>query len=491
MQNPSLLDEDGTYFYNENDFVSDFHRVAFGCISNLYKMGAKRVTTADIENYLEGRSESKQIYLASKGSEWLTETVNNADLANFDYYYSRMKKMTLLRGYEACGMDVRFLYNPDEIFDEAKKKKQEDYLDSLSLNEISDLIDNKILDIRAKYVDNATDEAKLLGDSVDDILNKIKEEPLIGSPLYGKYVNTIHRGARLGTYYIRSAPTNVGKTRYMVADMCYLACNELYDKNKQDWIIQGIKQPTLYITTEQTLEEVTTMCLAFIANVDEDHIVKNQYTFGEYDRILQAARILKESPLYVEEMPDFTMKDVENSIKRNIRTYGTQYIFFDYIQSSVSILGEIARMSGGMKLREDNVLFLLSAKLKDIATQFHVFVFTSTQVNGDFKTDPVPDQNLLRGSKAIADRADFGSILLNVTKDDKENIETIVKQIGCEMPNVKLSIYKNRGGKYNRMYLWMSADRSTCHFDGLFLTTYEYEPIPIKDTDIVVQGKEE
>ena len=164
MKNPSLLEEDGKYFYNENDFMSDFHRVVFGCLLNLYQMGAKKVTPLDIENYLEGRTESKQIYLASKGSEWLTQTADNADLANFDYYYSRMKKMTLLRGYEACGMDVRFLYNPDEIFNEQQKKQQEDYLDSLSLNEIADLIDNKIFDIRAKCVDNATDEAASIGD---------------------------------------------------------------------------------------------------------------------------------------------------------------------------------------------------------------------------------------------------------------------------------------------------------------------------------------
>ena len=39
--------------------------------------------------------------------------------------------MTLLRNYDACGMDVRFLYNPDEIFNQKQKKQQEDYLDSL------------------------------------------------------------------------------------------------------------------------------------------------------------------------------------------------------------------------------------------------------------------------------------------------------------------------------------------------------------------------
>ena len=210
MKNPSLLEEDGTYFYNESDFASDFHRVVFGCINNLYKMGAKSITCGDIENYLSNRPESKAIYDAGKGSVWLTEAMQNADLANFDYYYGRMKKMTLIRGYESCGLDMRFLYDPDELFNTKKKKEQEDYLDKLSLNEISDIIDNKIFEVRSRYVDNATDEAQQAGEGIFDLLNQLKEKPDLGTPLYGKYINTVTRGARLGKLYIRSAPTGVG-----------------------------------------------------------------------------------------------------------------------------------------------------------------------------------------------------------------------------------------------------------------------------------------
>jgi hypothetical protein len=47
------------------------------------------------------------------------------------------------------------------------------------------------------------------------------------------------------------------------------------------------------------------------------------------------------------------------------------------------------------------------------------------------------------------------------------------------MPNVKLSIYKNRRGSYNKCYLWMNADKSTCRFNGLFCTAYNYYPIHI------------
>ena len=484
MLNPSLLEQDGKYFYNENDFMSDFHRVVFGCINNLYQMGAKKVTTLDIENYLEGRPKAKQIYMASKGSEWLTEITQNADLANFEYYYSRMKKMTLLRGYEACGMDVRFLYNPDEIFNEQQKRQQEDYLDSLSLNEIADLIDNKILDIRAKYVDNATDEATSIGDSIFDLLDNLSKEPDMGKPMYGKYVNTVTRGCRLKKVYLRSGATGQGKSRTMIADACYLACDRMYDKSSNSWIEIGDKNPVTFISTELELSELQTMALAFIADVNEEHILSHRYDFDEYERVKQAAEILKTSPIYIEELPDFNLKDIENTIKRNIRINECQYVFLDYIHTSMKILEEISHRSGGVKLREDNILFLLGVKLKDLANQFGVFILSGTQLNADYKTSDTPDQNLLRGAKSLGDKIDVGMILLEVTKEDQEAIQGIVETQGYIMPNVKMSIYKNRRGSYNRLYLWMNADKGTCRFNPIFATDYQYNPIPIADTEI-------
>ena len=210
LKKPSLLDSDGQYFYNEDDFVSDFHKVVFGAINNLHSMGANNISVKDIENYLSTRENSRQIYAAGKGSEWLLNVTSEADLANFDYYYSRMKKMTLLRSYESCGMDMSFIYDPDEIFDDAKKKRQEDYLDSLSLNEIADIIDNRIFDVRAQCVDNASDEIVLAGDGIFNLLESLESSPDVGVPLYDNKTNAVTRGARLGKFYIRSAPTGVG-----------------------------------------------------------------------------------------------------------------------------------------------------------------------------------------------------------------------------------------------------------------------------------------
>lgn len=89
-------------------------------------------------------------------------------------------------------------------------------------------------------------------------------------------------------------------------------------------------------------------------------------------------------------------------------------------------------------------------------------------------------------AKSIADKIDIGMILLDVMPEEKSKIENIVENLGCAMPNVKMSIYKNRRGQYNRCFLWMLADKGTCRFNTMFVTDYNYELMSIKETDITV-----
>ena len=299
--------------------------------------------------------------------------------------------------------------------------------------------------------------------------------------MYGDLVNTVTRGMRLGKFYLRSAATGVGKTRSMIADFCNCGCSKIWKDG--EWQDNGLAFPAFFISTELELEEIQTMMVSFLADIDEEYILNNIMSFEEQQRAKEAIEIIKESPLYVEVIPDFNLKDIENSIKRSIRIYEVQYVFLDYIHTSMKILEEITRRSGGVRLREDNVLFLLSVKLKEIATQYNVFILSSTQLNQDWKTSDIPDQNLLRGAKSIADKIDMGMILLDTTDEDREKLANVIGD-GMRMPNVKLSIYKNRRGMYNRCYIWMYANKGTCRFDGVFCTTYNYELVPIGELNI-------
>ena len=55
-----------------------------------------------------------------------------------------------------------------------------------------------------------------------------------------------------------------------------------------------------------------------------------------------------------------------------------------------------------------------------------------------------------------------------------------------ERPNLKLSIYKNRRGRYKGVILWCKANLGTCRVKPMFCTTYDYEMVSIDDVRINV-----
>lgn len=491
-ENPNLLDMEDKYFFNEEDFTEEFHKILFGSIFNLHMLGAKEINVTTIENYLEQRPKKFAVYKVNKGAEYLQKLSEITQITTFDYYYGRMKKMTLLRMYnEVAGMDLSWAYDINNILDARKKQAQEDWFDNTSLDEMAEMIDTKISNIRLKYVDDAAESAIQAGEGAMELLERLKTVPEVGYPLFGPLINTVTRGARLKKFYLRSAATGVGKTRAMIADACTIACDKIYDAYKQEWIDNGTKEPTLFIATEQDIEEIQTMILAFLSNVNEEHILNNEYYAGEWERVVQAAAILKDSPLYIEQLPDFSLKDIETTIKKGIRDYGVRYVFFDYIHTSMKILSEVSSKTGIKGLREDNVLFMMSIKLKDLCNQYGIFILSSTQLNADYISAQQYDQNLLRGAKSIADKIDCGMIMLQTSQEDLESLKKILNDGGYPQPIIKISIYKNRRGRYKDILLWCKGDRGTCRIEPMFATNYQYDLIKIDDLKIDVEKPKE
>ena len=130
---------------------------------------------------------------------------------------------------------------------------------------------------------------------------------------------------------------------------------------------------------------------------------------------------------------------------------------------------------------------MLSTKLKDICNQYGIFIMSATQLNGDYQTSTTPDQNLLRGAKAIADKIDYGSILLNVKDEDLIALDKVISVNAFKKPTIKISIYKNRRGRYKGVILWCKANLGCCRITPMFCTTYDYEMVSIDDIRVRVE----
>ena len=56
-----------------------------------------------------------------------------------------------------------------------------------------------------------------------------------------------------------------------------------------------------------------------------------------------------------------------------------------------------------------------------------------------------------------------------------------------DKPTVKMSVYKNRRGRYKGIILWCKADLGCCRVNPMFATTYDYELIALDDIKITVE----
>ena len=156
----------------------------------------------------------------------------------------------------------------------------------------------------------------------------------------------------------------------------------------------------------------------------------------------------------------------------------------------MKILEEVTKRSGGVRLREDNILFMISITLKDICNQYGIFILSATQLNGDYRDAKEYDQNLLRGAKSIADKIDVGMIMLKASQEDLEALKPILEKGGFEPPDTKISVYKNRRGRWKDVLMWCKSNKGICRIDPMFVTKYDYELCEIEDLKIKVEEED-
>lgn len=482
LQKPSLLDEE-KYILSTEDFPEQFHKICFAAINNLHEQEIEDIDYVMIDSFLSNYDVQYKIFNDNDGIEYLQSALENSRVSNFDYNYNRLKKFSLLRAYENEGFGVEEIYD-NTLLNPKEQEDMMDKFDRMTLLDIVNHFEEKQVKIRANYLHDSETKTIHAAKGTKELLKKFKEEPDYGISMIGKIQNTIFRGAKLNSLGLRSAPSNLGKTRIALAEATDMAIDEIYDLKKEKWVSNNNGENVLFISTEMEEDRLQPTILAYISGVPEERIKDGITDEDEEERLEKAIEILERSNFWIEYIPDFDTQLIETKIRQHIIDNNAQYIYFDYLHLSISILEEIANSSKGMKLREDMVLFMFMNRLDQIRKKYNVYIQTATQVNGEWKNTKDADSTVLRGSKAIADKATKGIIALNPTNADLEAIKPILKDGFYPEPTVVYHIYKNRETKYKDVKLWLHIDMNTMRITELFLTDNNYKLVNIKPTDI-------
>ncbi len=479
LQEPSLIRE---YKIVQNDFPETFHKLIFAAINNLYKNGAEEIDAVAIDEYLSHYETQYQVFIKNEGISFLEKIQEMALQSNFKYYYDQLKKFSLLRSYVEHGISVEEFFDPDEINPEVIEKQRKQ-LDEYTIQDIINHYKKKHSRVIAPFLNTEGQDSKKAGVGGHEQKEKWKQDTAWGIGYASAYLTTALHGIRKRHFNIKSAGTGVGKTRTSIADIGYACSPYYYDKSLDKWCENpnGKSNGGLYIGTEmELLEEIDPILWAYIADVPQDHIEFNLYEDGEEERVDKAIDILEhEANIWFEYVPEYDANTLEEIIETHKLEHDVEYVWFDYISATVELNSEYAAESKTkMVVREDQVLANLSKKLKNFTRKFDVSIDSFTQVTGDFKNEANRDQTIVRGAKAIIDKADGAMIAMPPTEKELKKIEPITRElINKPTPNLVYSLYKNRGGKWNKIKIWLYIDYSTMRVHDLFVTDYEYKLI--------------
>lgn len=469
---PQLLSQVDKYNLSLSDFSTRFFRYLYSAIYGLYYQGATKIEPIDIANYLESDTNAKLSFEQNHGVEYIQDAKDFSDIDNFDYYYNRLKKINLLRDLSKQGFDINDYYCDDLTNPRAEEINRQ--FELLSTKDICDGVKRKLLKLETDYSKSEEVQVENAVLGMRELIENMAEQTSLGMPLQGDIYSKVVNGAEAGALYIRSGQSGLGKTRTAVADACYLAYPVRYDGFNQQWVQNGSCEKVLFIITEQSYAQIRKMILAYLTDINESRFKLANFGPQERQLIDQALEIMEKyrDNFIIIKMPNPTIELLKVMIRENCLLHNISAVFFDYIFINPAFLNEFK----GAQLRNDELLALMSAALKDLAVELNVAMFTSTQVNAAADDNRnIRNEASLAGGRATINKADNGAIMARPTREELEALRPITDKYG--IPNIVTDIFKVRSGEWSQVRIWSKMNLGTLKRHDLFITDAQLNPI--------------
>ena len=488
MKDSTLVDDLDRPLQREDFDTHSFYKLLYVAIYNIHMNGAQIIDEYAVDSYLKNYPEQYKIFNDNQGLVYLSKAIERATLDNYDMYYHKVRKLSLLRFYDKKGYDIKNIYNytlKDNEFEKEQMKFEE-----MSEQDIVDYVENNmVLEPRTLYCANVLTENKQAGDGLQSLVDSFLESPDYGYEYTSIALSSVVRGAIRGRFYLFSAGTGTGKTRNFLMNATHFSVPYVWDKKENKFVFTGQSVPTLFVGTEGSIDEFQTIVLAAVSGVDESHIRKGLYKEGEYERIVQATEYIEASPLYLVYCDDYSITDIENIAKRYVLTYKIEIFIFDYLQSSMRLTAEIANNSK-VRMQEWQILLIFSTRMKALAQRLDICIISGTQLSAEANDARYKDNLVLQGSKAIAQKVDVGIVISRPNPAETKKIEALTRNM-INVPEINMLywIYKIRGGELSRIILCTNINLGTMTIRDCFITDFDFNLIDVDITKIELVEK--
>jgi replicative DNA helicase len=487
LKKPEILIDDRYKLTKEDFKPRAFDLTLFAVIYNLAIKGAKEINPIDVGTFCEPYKAQMKILEDNDYVEFINTIKGCIEEENFELYYYRVKKFSLLREYKKIGFDISDLYDESQSENEQKTK-----LDTEDLKDILEYFEAKQAKIKKEFYADENIEESLMGKGFMEVKNQYKKDPAWGASTFSELVNTCCRGWQEGQFQVFSMASGTGKTLIGLVTLINVCCSERYNKEKKCYeknpCYQGSMGNGLYIQYELSNAEINARAVSIVSKVDTSHILNGNYLDGEEDRVNYAINLLEKSNIHLILMPNFTLGLLTTYIKDYVLSYNIKFVVVDYISNNSELSQEFFKANSGA-IREDMVLSTFSKTLKGIARSLNIAILSFTQMVVNNTIENL-DANCISGSRAIQNALDVGGVCIRPRPKDNEIIEGMMgslqnKKFGDLRPNRIMSLYKIRFGEVPQgIMIYFNINMNNGEVIDMFCTDSEGNPINIDKTEL-------
>jgi replicative DNA helicase len=416
-----LLDKEaivvGSELLHEDDFYRDSHRLIFRAIRDL-EQESRPVDLVTVTEALR----QKDALDKCGGMSYLASLANLVPTAAGIHHYARivLDKALLRRLIRVTGeIGLRCYEDVDDIYGLLGQAEQ-------AIFEIS----------QGRSSQGLTPIRDLLPAMVRQIESLAQRpEGITGIPSYFTALDQFTSGWQSSDLVILAARPSMGKTAFAL--------------NLAEAAAVRFKASVALFSLEMSREQLLIRFISSRANIEQTALRNGRLKGEEWSKLVEAAAILSQAPIYVDDTPGITVAELRSKARRLKAEHDLQMIVVDYLQ-----LMQGDRRSSENRQQE---ISEISRSLKALARELRVPVIALSQLTRDVEKtgDKRPGLSHLRESGALEQDAD---LVLFIFREDYYDRNTERKGIA------EIIVAKHRNGPVGTIELGFD-DRFTKFFN--------------------------
>ena len=313
------------------------------------------------------------------------------------------------------------------LIDAAGIIAEEAYSEQDAVEDITDNAEKSILEVtRDERKSDFTPIGEAVQNELEEISRKFRnKETITGIATGFPSLDALTSGFQKGDFIIVAARPSMGKTAFVL-------------NMAKNMSISSAHKHVAFFSLEMSREQLVQRLLCSTALIDSAKLLTGRIsTQKEWDQLANAASVLMDAPLYIDDTPGVSVSEIRSKCRRLKAEQGLDIIMIDYLQL---MQAKSAARSGDNRQQE---ISEISRSLKSLARELNVPVIALSQLSRsvEARQDHRPFLSDLRESGSLEQDADMVSFLYREAYYNRE-----IEDDDPRKNETEIILAKNRNG---------------------------------------------